>query len=99
MGRLNFQDIAGALVKPADNSLELPLATLLVIAEHLLAPKRWIINPHQPILGQHEGITREAFVNHINFVATLHGGKLCLLNQFANVVHPGVAGSINFNHI
>jgi hypothetical protein len=40
-----------------------------------------------------------AFINDINLIAALYGCKLCAFDDFPNIINPGVAGSINLNHI
>lgn len=39
------------------------------------------------------------FIDDVDFVAALHGGKLAGVNQFAHVVDAVVAGGVNFHHI
>lgn len=52
MGGLNFQDVSGALVKPAQGTLKLPCACLVVIAEYLLTLDCRIVYSNQPILAK-----------------------------------------------
>ena len=65
----------------------------------MLPFKLGVVDAHQAIASLHQGIARQTLVNNINLEATLHRGKLCPFDQFANVIHPGVAGRIDFNDV
>jgi hypothetical protein len=99
MGRLNFQNIAGSLVKPANRFLILPASSLLVVAEDLLPLNLRIINPDKTAARLYQRIPGQTLIDHIHFVAALDGGKLGAFDQFADIVDPGVAGGVDFHNV
>lgn len=99
MRGLDFQNVPCSLVEPAQHGLKLPGTQFIVIAQDLLTLDLRIINPHQALLREYLGIASEALVNNVDLIAALHGGKLCPLNEFADVINAGVAGGVNFNDV
>ncbi len=97
--RFQIDRLPGALLKPALNGFELPTPRGLVKAEHPLALQAGIIDAHEARFREHPGISSETFVDHVDFIATLHRCKLGTLDQLADVVYPRIAGRVNFRDI